>query len=105
VSRIPVERRPRHERVSLGQREGDRADSHKQEQIRRTSNKMRFDSRINLFFHVESLVKRSLSLLWLWTHYPLQKIVAKCQHNVLQIYGFVPGDPPHAATSADNSHE
>ena len=47
--------------LSRRQCEWDRADSHKQNQIKCASNKMRFDGGINLFFHVGSLVKRSSS--------------------------------------------
>jgi hypothetical protein len=84
MSRIPVGHGLRdfpRDRVSLRQRERNRTDSHKQEQIRRASNEVRFDSRINLFFHVGSLVKRSLSLFWLWTPYLLQKTIEKCQYK------------------------
>ena len=84
MSRIPVGHGLRDfpgDRVSLRQRERNRTDSHKQEQIRSASNEMRFDSRINLFFHVGSLVKRSLSLFWLWTPYLLQKTIEKCQYK------------------------
>ena len=55
---------PRHlpgGRISRRQRKGDRADSHKKNQVKCASNEMRFDSGINLFFHVGSLVKRSSS--------------------------------------------
>jgi hypothetical protein len=38
--------------VPLRQREWDRADGHKQKQIKRASEKMRFDSGVNLFFHL-----------------------------------------------------
>src|SRR4051794_33024870 len=104
MSRIPVGYRLRDfpgDRVPLCQRERNRTDSHKQEQIRRASNKMRFDGGIDLFFHVESLVKRSLSLFWLWTPYLLQKTIKKCQYN-LQVSGFS-GDPPHAEAARHNS--
>ena len=47
--------------VSPCQRKWDRAYGHKQNQVKCASDKMRFDSGINLFFHVGSLVKRSLS--------------------------------------------
>src|SRR4051794_21548760 len=89
MSRIPVGYRLRDfpgDRVPLCQRERNRTDSHKQEQIRRASNKMRFDGGINLFFHVGSLIKRSLSLFWLWTPSLLQKTIEKCQYNVLQSF-------------------
>src|SRR4029077_7612544 len=55
---------PRHlpgGRISRRQRKGDRADSHKKNQVKCAPNEMRFDSGINLFFHVGSLVKRSSS--------------------------------------------
>ena len=39
-------------RVSLRQRERNRAYSQKQKQIKSASNKMRFDGGINLFFHL-----------------------------------------------------
>ena len=55
---------PRHlpgGRISRRERKGDRADSHKKNQVKCASNEMRFDSGINLFFHVGSLVKRSSS--------------------------------------------
>jgi hypothetical protein len=45
---------PRHlpgGRVSRRQREWDRADSHKQNQVKCASDEMRLDSGINLFFH------------------------------------------------------
>jgi len=59
--------------VSLRQCEWDRADGHEQKQIKRASDKVRFDGGINLFFHrVVSLacVKPSLreparSEMWL----------------------------------------
>jgi len=35
----------------LGQRKWDRGDGHKQKQIKRTPNEMRFDGAVNLFFH------------------------------------------------------
>jgi hypothetical protein len=37
--------------VSLRQRKWDRADGQKQKQVKRASDKMRFNSGINLFFH------------------------------------------------------
>ena len=37
--------------AGLRQREGDRADGQKQKQVKRTSNQVRFDGRINLFFN------------------------------------------------------
>jgi hypothetical protein len=43
--------------VALRQCEWDRADSDEQNQIKRASNKMRFDGGINLFFHFSSLVE------------------------------------------------
>ena len=38
--------------AGLRQREWNRAHSHKQKQVKCASNKMRFDGRINLFFHL-----------------------------------------------------
>jgi hypothetical protein len=46
---------PRHlpsGRVSRRKRKWDRADSHKQKQVKRASDEMRFDGGINLFFHL-----------------------------------------------------
>ena len=46
--------RPRHlpgGRISLRQRKWDRAHGHKQKQVKCASDEMRFDGRINLFFH------------------------------------------------------
>jgi hypothetical protein len=42
---------PTHFRVALRQREWNCADSNKQKEIKRTSDKMRFDGGINLLFH------------------------------------------------------
>src|SRR6476659_4091583 len=55
TSRIRVGHRPRHPpggRVSRRQREWDRAYGHKQNQVKCASDEMRFDSGINLFFHL-----------------------------------------------------
>src|SRR6266550_3921067 len=46
--------------VSLRQREWDRADGHKQKQIKRASEKMRFDGRVNLLFHFSVVLVRIL---------------------------------------------
>ena len=39
--------------VALRQREWDRADSDKQKQVKRASNKVRFDGGVNLLFHFD----------------------------------------------------
>jgi hypothetical protein len=55
TSRIRVGRYPRHPpggRVSGRQRKWDRTYGHKQNQVKCASNEMRFDSGINLFFHL-----------------------------------------------------
>jgi len=39
--------------VSLRQRKWDSADGQKQKQVKRASDKMRFDGGINLFFHLD----------------------------------------------------
>jgi len=55
TSRIRVGRYPRHPpggRVSRRQRKWDRAYGHKQNQVKCAPDEMRFDSRINLFFHL-----------------------------------------------------
>jgi hypothetical protein len=43
--------------VALCQREWRRADAAEQNQVKRASNKMRFDGGVNLFFHFSSLVE------------------------------------------------
>ena len=49
--------------VSLRQRERNRADSHKQKQIKRASDKMRFDGGVSFFFHiVAQMGARSLGI-------------------------------------------
>jgi hypothetical protein len=72
----------------LRKREWNRANGQKQKQIKRAPDEMRFDGGINLFFHVGSLIKRSLSRFWIWTPYRLQKTIGKSQYNVLQSSGF-----------------
>jgi hypothetical protein len=46
--------------VPLRQREWDRADGHKQKQIKCASEKMRFDGRVNLLFHFTVVLVRIL---------------------------------------------
>ncbi|PYJ10237.1 MAG: hypothetical protein DME93_11710 [Verrucomicrobia bacterium] len=47
--------------VSLRQREWDRADGHKQKQIKCASEKMRFDGRVNSLFHFSVVLVRILT--------------------------------------------
>jgi hypothetical protein len=98
---------PRHlpgGRVSRRQRKWDRADSYKQTQVKCASNEMRFDSGINLFFHVGSLVKRSSSRFGCGLSIVYQKPSRNVNTMFCKFLGFIGGIRPTPKLRRDNSH-
>ena len=64
----------------LRQRERDRTDGHKQKQVKRASNKMRFDGGINLLFHLVLSLVRILI-------FPVQNYILGAGHSFGQKRG------------------